>query len=171
MGVLGNRYCTAVLAAALAALCATAFAAPAPSLLNHKAPPVVLHDLSGKSLDLAQLRGKVVLLNFWATWCAPCQLEMPAFNLWHEQYGARGLVVAGISMDDDSDSVRKVVTKLRITYPIAMGTAALGRRYGGVLGLPETFLIDRDGVIRAQFQGEADLNKIEAALKDLLDKH
>jgi len=148
--------------------CAAASQSP---LLNHKAPAVTLRDLNNKPLILTQLRGKVVLLNFWATWCAPCQLEMPIFNRWQQQYAARGLAVTGISMDDDSGSVRKTVAKLRVSYPIAMGTAALGRSYGGVLGLPETFLIDRDGVIRAQFQGEADLNKIEAALKDLLDKH
>ena len=158
------------LALALAVVCVAASGAPSPSLLNRKAPAVALRDLNGKPLDLAQLRGKVVLLNFWATWCAPCQLEMPAFDRWQQQYAARGLVVAGISMDDDQPPVRALIAKLRITYPIAMGTAALGRSYGGVLGLPETFLIDRDGIVRAQFQGEADLNKIEAALKELLDK-
>ena len=159
----------ALLAVALGAM--RAQAAPPSPLLNHKAPAVAARDLNGKPLNLAQLRGKVVLLNFWATWCAPCQLEMPAFERWQKQYAAQGLAIAGISMDDDVDAVRKTVAKLRVTYPIAMGTAALGRSYGGVLGLPETFLIDRTGVIRAQFQGETDLAKIEAAIKDLLNNH
>ena len=160
----------ALLAVALGAVCAQA-APPASSLVNRKAPAVVVRDLSSKPLNLATLRGKVVLLNFWATWCAPCQLEMPAFERWQKQYAGQGLAVAGISMDDDADSVRKTIAKLRVTYPIAMGTVALGRSYGGVLGLPETFLIDRTGVIRAQFQGETDLNKIETAIKSLLESH
>ncbi len=164
------RQSVALLAVALGAVYAQA-APPASLLVNHKAPGVVSHDLNGKPLNLAALRGKVVLLNFWATWCAPCQLEMPAFERWQKQYAAQGLAVAGISMDDDAGAVRKTITKLRVSYPIAMGTAALGRSYGGVLGLPETFLIDRAGVIRAQFQGETDLNKIEAAIKSLLESH
>jgi len=142
-----------------------------PSLVNRKAPEFVRRDLRGQSVNLAQLRGKVVLLSFWATWCAPCETEMAAFAAWQRQYAAQGLVVIGISMDDDEASVRKAVQKLRIDYPIAMGDAALGKRYGGVLGLPMTFLIDRKGVIRAEFQGEADLKKIEASLKKLLDAH
>jgi peroxiredoxin len=138
------------------------------SLMNHKAPEFARKDLRGQLVSEAQLRGKVVLLNFWATWCGPCQLEMPQFSRWQRQYGSQGLAVVGISMDDDEGPVRKLVQKLKIDYPVAMGDAALGKRYGDVLGLPETFLIDRNGVIRAQFQGEADLKKVEASLKSLL---
>jgi cytochrome c biogenesis protein CcmG, thiol:disulfide interchange protein DsbE len=138
------------------------------SLVNRKAPEFTRRDLRGQPLDLAKLRGKVVLLNFWATWCAPCEAEMPEFAKWQQQYGAQGLAVVGISMDDDEASVRKTLKKLHVDYPIAMGDAALGKRYGGVLGLPMSFLIDRNGVVRAEFQGEADLGKVEAALKDLM---
>jgi len=141
------------------------------SLVNRKAPEIARKDLDGQSLSVARLRGKVVLLNFWATWCAPCQIEMPAFAAWQRQYAARGLVIVGISMDDDEASVREVVKDLKVDYSIAMGDAALGKRYGGVLGLPESFLIDRRGVIRAEFQGEADLNKIQASLQKLLGSH
>jgi cytochrome c biogenesis protein CcmG, thiol:disulfide interchange protein DsbE len=141
----------------------------APSLVNRKAPEFARKDLRGQAMSAAQLRGKVVLLNFWATWCAPCQLEMPAFAGWQRQYGPQGLAVVGISMDDGEEPVRKLTQKLKIDYPVAMGDAALGKRYGGVLGLPETFLIDRSGVVRAQFQGEVDLKKIEASLKNLLN--
>ena len=158
-----------------ALLVATAFSANAqsggPSLVKRKAPEFARKDLSGQPVSAAQLRGKVVLLNFWATWCAPCQLEMPEFSRWQRQYGSQGLAVVGISMDDDEESVRKALQKLKVDYPVAMGDAAVGKRYGGVLGLPETFLIDRSGVIRAQFQGEADLKKIEASLKNLLTTH
>jgi len=138
------------------------------SLLNHTAPEFVRRDLAGRSMSLARLKGKIVLLNFWATWCAPCQIEMPMFACWQRHYGPQGLAVVGISMDDDVAPVRTVMRKLRIDYPVAMGDAALGRRYGDVLALPSTLLIDRNGIVRAEFEGEADLSKIEAALKNLL---
>ncbi len=138
------------------------------SLLNRKAPAFVLRDLNGQRINLNQLHGRIVLLNFWATWCAPCRVEMPKFARWQAQYGPQELAVIGISMDDDSEPAREVVRKLHIDYPVAMGDAALGQRYGGVLGLPMTFLIDRNGVVRARFQGESDLVKIEASLQDLI---
>jgi len=141
------------------------------SLVGQEAPELERRDLIGKNLDLAQLHGKVVLLNFWATWCAPCQVEMPVFAHWQEQYGPSQLAVIGISMDDDSEPVRKMIQAQRIGYPVAMGDAKLGRRYGGVLGLPLTFLIDRSGIVRARFQGETDPSKIEASLRSLLATH
>jgi thiol-disulfide isomerase/thioredoxin len=141
------------------------------SLVGRRAPEFVRRDLTGHNLDLARLHGKVVLLNFWATWCAPCQVEMPMFSRWQEQYGLPQLAVIGISMDDDSEPVRRMVHAQHINYPVAMGDAALGRRYGGVLGLPLTFLIDRNGIVRAKFQGENDLGKIEASLRSLLATH
>ena len=150
------------------------FAAAAPavaaqtSLVNRRAPEFVRPDLGGKNIDLRQFRGKVVLLNFWATWCAPCQLEMPVFNAWQQQYGPQGLQVIGISMDDDSAPVRSLVAKLKLNYPVAMGDARLGERYGGVLGLPLTYLIDRNGVVRARFQGETDVKTIEKRLRAML---
>jgi len=109
-----------------------------------------------------------VLLNFWATWCAPCLVEMPVFAQWQRLYGPQGFQVVGISMDDDSAPVRSLLGKLKVNYPVAMGDAALGERYGGVLGLPLTYLIDKDGVVRARFQGETDSNKIETQVKLML---
>ena len=141
------------------------------SLVGRRAPEFVRRDLTGHNLDLARLHGKVVLLNFWATWCAPCQIEMPMFARWQEQYRPQQLAVIGISMDDDSEPVRRMIHAQRIDYPVAMGDATLGQRYGGVLGLPLTFLIDRNGIVRAKFQGETDLGKIEASLRSLLATH
>jgi thiol-disulfide isomerase/thioredoxin len=135
------------------------------SLVNKKAPEFARRDLSGTSLDLRSFRGKVVLLNFWATWCAPCKLEMPVFTAWQRHYGPQGLQIIGISMDDGPEGVRSLVAKLKLNYPVVMGDARLGERYGGVLGLPMTYLIDRNGVVRAQFQGETDLNTMEKELK------
>lgn len=141
----------------------------ASSLLHKAAPEFVRTDLKHRRLDLRAYRGKVVLLNFWATWCAPCQLEMPRFAAWQSQYGSRGLQIIGISMDDDPASARSLVRKLKLNYPIAMGDEKLGQLYGGVMGLPLTFLIDRQGEVRAQIQGEATLDAIEEQFKPLLE--
>jgi cytochrome c biogenesis protein CcmG/thiol:disulfide interchange protein DsbE len=152
-----------------ASLVASAQPARVHSLVGKQAPAFTRLDLSGQTINLRSLRGKVVLLNFWATWCAPCQQEMPVFSAWRREYGSQGLAVIGISMDDDADSARNLVNKLGLTYPVAMGDAKLGERYGGVLGLPMTFLIGRNGKVLAQFQGETDLKTMEAKLKSALN--
>jgi thiol-disulfide isomerase/thioredoxin len=139
-------------------------------ILHKPAPLFVRTDLNHKQLDLGSYRGKVVLLNFWATWCAPCQLEMPRFVQWQRQYGPSGLQVIGISMDDDIAPVRTLATKLRLNYPVAMGDENLGELYGGIFGLPVTYLIDRDGKIAAEHHGETDLSLIQAELKLLLSR-
>ena len=140
----------------------------ATTLVHKKAPEFVRTDLDHKKLDLKAYRGKLVLLNFWATWCAPCELEMPRFVLWQTKYGPRGLQIIGISMDDNPALVRKAYGKLRLNYPVAMGDAKLGELYGGILGLPVTYLIDGRGEIRAVYRGETDLSTIEAELRSLL---
>ncbi len=156
-----------LLCLSLAASAAQASIAASP-LLHKAAPEFVRTDLKHRRLDLRAYRGKVVLLNFWATWCAPCQLEMPRFAAWQSQYGPRGLQIIGISMDDDPASARSLVGKLKLNYPVAMGDEKLGQLYGGVMGLPLTFLIDRQGEVDAQFQGEATLDAIEEQFKPLL---
>lgn len=140
----------------------------AESLLHSQAPNFRRVDLNHRLLELSSFRGKVVLLNFWATWCAPCQIEMPTLVAWQRQYGPEGLQVIGISMDDDPALARGLYQKLKLNYPVAMGDEKLGELYGGVLGLPLTFLIDRNGEVRARFQGEVDLRSIEKQLKPLL---
>lgn len=143
---------------------------PSRSLVNKKAPEFARKDLSGSRLDLKSFRGKVVLLNFWATWCAPCQVDLPVFAAWQRQFNPDGFQTIAISMDDDAAPVRDLVSRLKLNYPVAMGDARLGERYGGVLGLPLTFLVDRNGVVRARFQGEPDLKAVEKQLKMLLAK-
>jgi len=137
-------------------------------LLHKPAPSFVRNSLSGQPVNMSSYRGKVVLLNFWATWCAPCQLEMPRFAAWQKQYGPQGLQILGVSMDDGPEGVHKLVNKLRINYPVVMGDEQIGTLYGGILGLPVTFLIDRQGQVIARFQGEADLNAMEEQIKQLL---
>ena len=163
-----RRFIHAVLFGALVASAAP-FARAAPrDLVSKPGPGFALTDLNGRPLRLSSFRGKVVLLNFWATWCAPCRVEMPVFASWQQQYGRQGLQVIGISMDDAAAPARRLVQRLRLTYPVAMGDEGLAARYGGVLGLPLTFLIDRDGVVRARFQGESDLKDIERRVRTLL---
>ena len=157
-----------LLVAACLAAGGTRSAHAATSLVHKRAPEFVRTDLGHKRLDLNAYRGKVVLLNFWATWCAPCQVEMPSFVAWQKKYGPQGLQVIGISLDDDPALVRSLYGKLKLNYPVAMGDVKLGDLYGGVLGLPVTYLIDRHGMIQAEFQGEADLGKIERQMQSLL---
>ena len=138
------------------------------SLVGRRAPVFSLDDLHGTHVDLAGDRGKVVLLNFWATWCGPCKVEMPRFMEWQKEYGPRGLVVIGVSIDDSEAPARAFVEKLHLNYPVVMGNARLGARYGGVLGVPVTFLIDRAGMVRARFDGEEHLAAEERQMRGLL---
>ncbi|HEX4006429.1 MAG TPA: TlpA disulfide reductase family protein [Acidobacteriaceae bacterium] len=138
-------------------------------MLNRPAPVFVRSGPGGARVDLAQDRGRVVLLNFWATWCAPCRTEMPRFAAWQKEYGPRGLRVVGVSIDDSEPPVRAFLEKLPVDYPVVMGDRALAEQYGGVLGVPVTFLIDRRGIIRGRFEGETDLRALETRMRRLLD--
>ena len=132
------------------------------------APDFTRTDLQGKAFTLSALRGKVVLLNFWATWCAPCREEMPVFSKWQRSHGKQGLAIVGVSMDDDLESVKQALAVRPVGYPVVMGDAKLGEQMGGVLGLPLSYLLDRDGRVVARYQGEASLGAIEGKIRDLL---
>jgi thiol-disulfide isomerase/thioredoxin len=132
------------------------------------APGFSLTDITGKPLKLSDYQGKVVMLDFWATWCGPCRIEIPGFVQLQTQYGGQGLAVIGISMDDDSQPVVEFYKELHMNYPVAVGNDRLGELYGGVLGLPTTFLIGRDGRIYAKHVGAYDLAVFEAEIKQLL---
>jgi thiol-disulfide isomerase/thioredoxin len=141
------------------------FAPAQTSLLHQEAPSFVRPDLSGKQVDLAAFRGKVVLLNFWATWCAPCRVELPRFAAWQTRYGSAGLQVIAVSMDDDPALARTAADRLHLNFPVVQGDEELGTRYGGVLGLPITFLIGRDGKVIARIQGATDLHALERRVR------
>ena len=132
------------------------------------APDFTRADLAGTPIKLTEFRGKVVLLNFWATWCAPCLIEMPRFSQWQRAYGTRGLQVLGVSMDDAREPVLRLARQHPPAYPLIMGDAALAKLYGGVYGLPTSFLIDTQGRIVARYRGEADLKGLEAKILSLL---
>lgn len=138
--------------------------------LHKDAPEFVRADLQKKRVDLRALRGKVVLLNFWATWCGPCKLEIPQLVAWQNKYGPRGLQVVGVAMDEDSSLVQLAQQKLKLNYPVVMGDGALSNQYGDVSDLPHTFLIDARGKVQADFAGEVDLNDVERKFLPMLPK-
>ena len=132
------------------------------------APDFTLTDLSGKPLTLSSYRGKVVLLDFWATWCDPCRDEIPRFIVLQDKYGARGLQIIGVSMDDSPEPVRQFQKRFRMNYPAVMGTARIGELYGGILGLPVAFLIGSDGRIYSKHVGTTDTAVFEKEILTLL---
>ncbi|HUB31069.1 MAG TPA: redoxin domain-containing protein [Terracidiphilus sp.] len=146
-------------------------ATPPGPLLHKPAPAFVRTDLYGRRISLRAERGKVVLLNFWATWCAPCQEELPRFAAWQARYGPQGFQVIAVSMDDSKTPVRTLVHKLRLDLPVVMGDARLGTRYGGVLGFPVTFLIDRQGIVVSRLEGATDLDALDQQIRSLLARH
>jgi thiol-disulfide isomerase/thioredoxin len=157
-----------LLASAVTLIHGEGISQPPSSLLHRPAPQLVRADLNNHQIDLKSYRGKVVLLNFWATWCAPCQVELPRFEAWQKRYGAEGLQVLAVSMDDGDSSVRRTVRRLHLDFPVVMGDAELGDAFGGVLGLPITFLIDRNGVVVEKVKGETDLEHLELRVKRLI---
>ena len=118
------------------------------------APEFALKDADGKTVHLADYKGKVVLLDFWATWCAPCKIEIPWFMEFEQQLKDRGFAVVGVSMDEDGWGVVKpYLQEMKINYRILMGNEQVGNIYGGVDSLPTTFLIDRQGKIASVHVG------------------
>lgn len=134
------------------------------------APEFELKDASGKVVHLADYKGKVVLLDFWATWCGPCGIEIPWFVDFQRKYKDRGFEVLGISMDDDGwKAITPFVTEKQINYRVLLGDDKTGDQYGGVEALPTTFVIDRDGKIASVHVGLANKKDFEDAIEKLLD--
>jgi len=130
----------------------------APAVVGEPAPGYAAPTLDGDTLALEALRGRVVLLNVWATWCAPCRVEMPALDRLYRQYRDDGLVVVAVSVDAGSDAarlVRRFVADLGLAFPVLLDPAGTVQDRFGVNGLPTTFLIDRTGRIRARLLGPA----------------
>jgi thiol-disulfide isomerase/thioredoxin len=120
-------------------------------LIGRLAPDFELPALDGKNLKLSDLRGKAVLLNFWATYCGPCKIEMPWFVELQKEYGPQGFQIVGVAMDDASlEDIAKFAKEMGVNYPILLGKESVGESYGGVSVLPTTFFLDRDGTLIAR---------------------
>jgi len=155
--------------ALLLALAANASAkAPGKLKVGDTAPQFVRSDLQGRPFDLRH--GKVVLIDFWASWCAPCILAIPHLSQLQEKYRARGFQVVGVSMDDSADTTKETMQKIRFNYPVLLGDAKLGNLYGGVLGLPLQILVGADGKVLAIRSGEFPPNALDKEIAAALKK-
>jgi peroxiredoxin len=135
-------------------------------IVGKPAPDFALKTLDGKTLRLSELRGKAVVLNFWATWCPPCKVELPWFVDLQKQYGGQGLEIVGISEDEGGkDKVAQFVKEMGVNYTIAVDDDSVAEKYGDVEDLPTTFYIDRNGKIVEFAMGLVDRSEIETKMK------
>jgi peroxiredoxin len=143
-------------------------AAVQPADLRKPAPEFVLKDSSGKTVSLKDYRGKVVLLDFWATWCHGCKLEIPWFSEFGRKYAAQGLSVVGVSLDSDGwKVVEPFIKTAKVPYQIVLGDDATAKTYS-IENMPDTFLIDRQGRIAAAYTGLVDKDNVETNLRTML---
>ena len=136
------------LAVALTAL--PSLAADAAARVGARAPALIVPTLDGRVFDLAALRGKVVIVNFWASWCSPCRAEMPQLDAFYRRHHAQGLELLGLSVDDPQDRATVMHIMKSYSYPAAMAVAAKANDFGAPLAVPMTWIIDAKGVIRAR---------------------
>jgi len=133
------------------------------------APAFALPDLQGKTIRNTDLRGKVVVLNFWATWCPPCRDEVPDFVRLQSKYRDQGLAIVGLSLDQGGASdVRPFVDEYDVNYTMLIANQEIAESYGGILGIPTTFVLDRNGTIVKRFVGRASAEAFEEAVRPLL---
>lgn len=130
-----------------------------------------LNDLEGRPVTLLEHKGKVVLVDFWATWCPPCRQEIPHFNALYSDYRSHGFEIIGISLDEGGpEVVRDFAKEYRVLYPLVMGNRQVTQAYGGIRGLPTTFLIDKQGRIAYKYAGYQDKGTFEQAIQALLSE-
>jgi thiol-disulfide isomerase/thioredoxin len=134
------------------------------------APDFTLNKLEGQQLRLSELRGRVVMLNFWATWCGPCRAEIPELNAMQRELKDQGLTIIGVSWDDTVEGVREFQQELPQDYTILLGGEEVQQLFGGIPSLPTTYIIDRDGRIRQKIIGARGRSVFEAAIKPLLEE-
>lgn len=143
-------------------------ASPGRAEVGDSAEEFSLQDLSGRTVRLSDYKGKVVVVDFWATWCPPCRQEIPGFVKLHRQYRDRGVEFVGISFDRAAAPVRQFASTYGVTYPIVLGTPEVAMAYGGVDAIPTTFVIDREGRITAKHTGFAPPDVFAGAIESAL---
>lgn len=157
------------LAAATALLLSFASCGGSTVLEPKPATDFSLADINGKQVRLSELKGNVVLLNFWETWCAPCRVEMPWFVDFQQKYKDRGFVVLAVSLDAEGWKVVKpFAEKFQLNFPVVVGDNSLVEKYGGLSVLPTSFVIDKEGNIRSRHDGLRDKADWEAEIESLL---
>ncbi len=134
------------------------------------APQLVLTDLNNQVFNTSALKGKVVVVNFWAAWCTPCAEEVPKFIAMQEKYRDQGLQIIGISIDDSGSELRGFYHRYGVNYPVIEGSPQIVQAYGGILGLPTTFIIGRDGRIEKKLTGATDFADLEKDVAAYLSK-
>jgi thiol-disulfide isomerase/thioredoxin len=147
-----------------------AAAAVAQGEIGSQMPAFDLKDLRGEKLSSDELRGKVVLIDFWATWCGPCKKEMPGYQRLLERYGPRGFVVIGFKFDTmaDTEDPLKFAHRMGVRYPLAIAPEELKEKFGGIEGLPTTMLYDREGILRKKVVGFEYTEAFETVVKQLM---
>jgi cytochrome c biogenesis protein CcmG/thiol:disulfide interchange protein DsbE len=138
-----------------------------PGDIAPQAPEFRLQSINGRAISLTDFRGKVVILDFWATWCPPCRREIPDFIALQSQYEARGLQIVGIALDEP-DKVKGFAQSAGMNYPVLLGDDDIAKLYGGISGIPTTFLIDRSGKVAGRYEGFTSKEEFEAAIRPLL---
>ncbi len=139
------------------------------SKASKAAPAFSLKDSDGRTVSLADYKGKVVLLNFWATWCGPCKIEIPWFIEFEQKYKDRGFAVIGVSMDEEGwEVVKPYLAKNKINYRTVIGNDEMAQQYGGVESLPTTFVIDQGGNIHGTHVGLVSKSEYENQITELL---
>jgi thiol-disulfide isomerase/thioredoxin len=141
-----------------------------PKMQGKQAPNFTLVDLDGKKVSLSDFKGRPVLVNFWATWCAPCKVEMPWFEEFRKQYAGQGLVILGLADDVDvgKEKIAKAAQQLGVTYPILLTDGKVQEAYGGLDVLPVSFYVDRTGKVVLQTAGLGLKERVEENIKKLI---